>query len=197
MAQSAERKGGGKSLLIILSFWNARTPEPSTYWEEWIMKFHWGMIAKYDDFYFANTLDETVIAALPGEVHGKNRIDAKKKLKSNLYLCIRDEAQRLFNARKPAVNIKTERYPRVLDEMQNVFKRERNVTHERGLFYGRKQREKETFEKFHEELSGLAEGVILLTLPRIFVISYYYEHAWIWLSKRIVGLPSYQRRYIG
>ena len=45
---------------------------------------------------------------------------------------------------------------RVLDEMQNVFQRERNVTHERGLFYGRKQRENETFEKFHAELSALA-----------------------------------------
>ena len=39
--------------------------------------------------------------------------------------------------------------------MQNVFKPERNVTHERGLFYGRKQRENETFEKFHAELSAL------------------------------------------
>ena len=52
------------------------------------MNFHWGMIAKYDidsdDFYFANTLDATAIAALPGKVNGKNRIDAEKKLKSNL-----------------------------------------------------------------------------------------------------------------
>ena len=40
--------------------------------------------------------------------------------------------------------------------MQNVFQRERNVTHERGLFYGRKQRENKTFEKFHAELSALA-----------------------------------------
>ena len=30
------------------------------------------------------------------------------------------------------------------------------MTHERGLFYGRKQRETETFEKFHAELSALA-----------------------------------------
>ena len=76
-------------------------------------------------------------------------------MKSNLYLCIGDEAQRIFKARKPAVNVKTERYPRVLDEMQNVFQRERNVTHERGLFYGRKQRENETFEELHAELSAL------------------------------------------
>ena len=40
--------------------------------------------------------------------------------------------------------------------MQNVFQRERNAIHERGLFYGRKQRENETFKKFHAELSALA-----------------------------------------
>ena len=118
------------------------------------------MIAKYDidpdDFYFANTLNAAAITALPEEVNGKNRLDSEKKLKSNLYLCIGDEAQRIFKARKPTVNIKTVRYPRVLDEMQNVFQRERNVTHERGLFYGRKQRENETFEKIHAELSALA-----------------------------------------
>ena len=118
------------------------------------------MIAKYDidpdDFYFASTLNAAAITALPEEVNGKNHLDSEKKLKSNLYLCIGDEAQRIFKARKPAVNIKTVQYPRVLDEMQNIFQRERNVTHERGLFYGRKQRENETFEKFHAELSALA-----------------------------------------
>ena len=39
--------------------------------------------------------------------------------------------------------------------MQKVFKRERNVTHERRLFYGRKQRDNETFEKFQAESSPL------------------------------------------
>ena len=160
MAQPAEKKGGGKNSLKIVAFWETRTPEPPVYWEEWIIKFHWGMIAKYDidpdDFYFASTLNSAAITALPEEVNGKNRLDSEKKLKSNLYLCIGDEAQRIFKARKPTVNIKTERYPRVLDVMQNVFKRERNVTHEWGLFYGRKQRENETFEKFHAELSALA-----------------------------------------
>ena len=93
---------------------------------------------------------------MPEEVNGKNRPYSEKKLKSNLYLCIGDEAQRIFKAQKPAANVKTVRYPRVLDEMQDVFQRERKVTHERGLFYGRKQRENETFEKFHAELSALA-----------------------------------------
>ena len=117
------------------------------------------MIAKYDidsdDFYFANALSAAAIAVLSEEVNGKNRIEAEKKLKSNLYLCIGDEAQRIFKTRKPTVSIKTERYLRVLDEMQNGFKRERNVTHKRGLLYERKQRESETFEKFHAVLSAL------------------------------------------
>ena len=118
------------------------------------------MIAKYnidpDDFYFASTLNAAATTALPEEVNGKNRLDSEKKLKSNLYLFIGDEAQRIFKAQKAAVNIKTVRYPRVLDEMQSVFQRERNVTHERGFFYGQKQRENETFKKFHAELSALA-----------------------------------------
>ena len=62
------------------------------------------MIIKYDidpdDFYFANTLNTAAITALPEEVNGKNRLDSEKKLKSNLYLCIGDEAQRIFKARK-------------------------------------------------------------------------------------------------
>ena len=160
MAQPADKKGRGKNPLNIIAFWDARKPEPPVYWEQWIVKIHWGMIAKYDidpdDFYFARTLNAAAITALPEEVNGKNRIDAEEKLKSNLYLCIGDEAQKIFKARKPAVNVKTERYARVLDEMQNVFQRERNVTHENRLFYGRKQRKSETLEKLHAELSALA-----------------------------------------
>ena len=115
-----------------------------------------GHDSKIGRFFFARTLNAAAITASPQDVNGKNRIEAEKKLKSNLYLCIGDKAQRIFKARKPAVNVKTERYPRVLDEMQIVFKRERSVTHERGQFYGRKQRENEPFEKFHAELSALA-----------------------------------------
>ena len=137
---ASREKRRGENPLNIIAFWDARTPEPPV----------------PDDFYFVRTSNAADIAALPEEVNGKNRIDAEKKLKSNLYLCIGDEAQRIFKARKPAVNVKTELYPRVLDEMQNVFQRERIVTHERGLFYGRKQSKNEIIEKFHVELNALA-----------------------------------------
>ena len=55
------------------------------------------MIAKYDigpdDFYLARTLNAAAIAALPEDVNGKNRMEAEKKLNSNLYLRIGDEAK--------------------------------------------------------------------------------------------------------
>ena len=101
------------------------------------MKFHWGMIAKYDidpdDFYIAATLADTQIAALPGDVNGKNRTESEKKLNSNLYLCSRNEAQRISKVTQLRVDIKTVRYPRVLDYMELVFKREWHVTHERDF----------------------------------------------------------------
>ena len=82
LALSAERKGGGKNPLNIVSFWDARTPKPPIYCEEWIIKFHWGMIAKHDidpdDFYFARTLNGAAIVALPEDVNGKNRIESEK-----------------------------------------------------------------------------------------------------------------------
>ena len=86
------------------------------------------MIGKFDigpdDFYFARTLNAAAIATLQEDVNGKNCIQSEKKFKSNLYLSIGDEAQRIFKAPNPALNVKTERYPRVLDEIQNDFKRE-------------------------------------------------------------------------
>ena len=58
----------------------------------------------------------------------------------------------------------TERQPRVPFKNEKVFKRERNVTLERGLSYGRKQREHETFENLHVELIALTDKAILSTL---------------------------------
>ena len=180
MAQPAERKGGGKKFAkytIILGRTDAGTPNLQG---EVDHKVPLGHDSKNDidpdDFYFARTLNAAAIAALSEDVNGKNRIEAEKKLKSNLYLCIGDEAQMIFKARKPAVNVKTEKYPRVLDEMQNVFKRERNETHG-GLFYGRKQRENETLEKFHAELSALAGRYDFANAAENVRDIFYYEYA--------------------
>ena len=47
------------------------------------------------------------------------------------------------------------RYPRILDEFEKFFKKERNKTFKTYQFLSRKQREGE-FEQFHSELNGLA-----------------------------------------
>ena len=95
------------------------------------------MIAKYDidpdDFYFASTLNAAAITALPEEVNGKNRLDSEKKLKSNLYLCIGDEAQRIFKARKPTVNIIQSTAPAISIKQEPV----NNLRRGQGFFRGR------------------------------------------------------------
>ena len=62
-------------------------------------------------FYFALTLNAAAIAALPDDVNGKNRTESEKKLKSKLYLCIGDEAQRILKARKPGIEYKNGTLP--------------------------------------------------------------------------------------
>ena len=112
------------------------------------------MIAKYDinpdDFYFASK----------PHCQGKSKEKHGQWLKRSLCrICTyASETRRniFLKTREPGVDIKAERNLRVLDNMERVFKRERNVTHEKGLFYGRKQRDHETFEKFHAELSAVA-----------------------------------------
>ena len=150
---SQQRKKEGENPLNIVAFWETRTPEPPVYWEEWIIKFHWGMIAKYDidpdDFYFASTLNTAAITALPEEVNGKNRLDSEKKLKSNLYLCIGDEAQRIFKARKPTVNIKPK--PTVGGE-KSCFDTAKSVS-------SNENERKDEYANIHREHERSIEGV--------------------------------------
>ena len=58
--------------------------------------------------------------------------------------------------RKPHLDLATTRYPRVLDEFESVFRKERNETFETYQLLSRKQRDGETLEEFHSVLSGLA-----------------------------------------
>ena len=75
MAQSADKKEG-------VSFWVSRTPDPPTFRKKRIVKFHWGIIAKYDnnpdDFYFDTTLTAAQVAAFPPEVNRKKRTESVK-----------------------------------------------------------------------------------------------------------------------
>ena len=70
-----------------------------------------------------------------------------------VYLCIGDEAKCILKARKQAVKVKTQKYPMLMDALTEFFESLRNVIHERGLFYVRKQRKNEALENFYAELT--------------------------------------------
>ena len=139
-------------------------------WEHWITRFTWGVIAKHSfnptAFYFDRTLTSAQITDLPQEVNGKNRLEAEQTLISNLYLCLGERGQDELHNRKPHLDLATTRYPRVLDEFENVFRKERNETFETYQLLSRKQRDGETLEEFHSVLSGLAARCSLGALER-------------------------------
>ena len=68
------------------------------------------MIAKYDidpaNFYFDATLTTAQISALATDVNRNKRTESQKKIKSINFLCIGDEAQRIFKARQSGMDIK-------------------------------------------------------------------------------------------
>ena len=99
-------------------------------------------------------------------VIGKNRLEAEQNLISNLYLCLGERGQDELHNRKPHLDLAATRYPRVLDEFESVFKKERNETFETYQLLSRKQREGETLEEFHSVLSGLAARCALGALER-------------------------------
>ena len=161
MAQQAgQSAGSGKNPLGITAFWPSKCTEAPMLWEHWITRFTWGVIAKYSfnptAFYFDRTLTAAQITDLPEEVNGKNRLEAEQTLISNLYLCLGERGQDELHNRKPHLDLATTRYPRVLDEFENVFRKERNETFETYQLLSRKQRDGETLEEFHSVLSGLA-----------------------------------------
>ena len=171
MAQQAgQSAGSGKNPLGITEFWPSKCTEAPMLWEHWITRFIWGVIAKHSfnpkTFYFDRTLTATQITDLPEEVNGKNRLEAEQTLISNLYLCLGERGQDELHHRKPHLDLATTRYPRVLDEFENVFRKERNETFETYQLLSRKQRDGETLEEFHSVLSGLAARCSLGALER-------------------------------
>ena len=117
-------------------------------------------------FYFNRALTAAQIADLPEEVNGKNRLEAEHTLISNLYLCLGERGQDELHNRKPHLDLAITRYPRVLDEFESVFKKERNETFETYQLLSRKQRDGETLQEFHSVLSGIAARCVLGALKR-------------------------------
>ena len=129
-------------------------------WEFWLNRFQWGMVAKHSinpkNYYFADSLTATQIAALPEDVEGKNKLAAEQTLISNLYLCLGKRGKEVLHKRRPHLELGEARYLRVLDAMEGEFKKERNEKYEVFQLKSRKQRIGESLEQFHAVLNGLA-----------------------------------------
>ena len=101
--------GTGENPLGITAFWPSKCTEAPMLWEHWITRFIWGVKAKHSlnptAFYFNRTLNATQIADQPEEVNGKNRLDAKQTLISNLYLCLGERGQDELHNWKPHLNL--------------------------------------------------------------------------------------------
>ena len=104
---------------------------------------------------------------MPAELSGNNCLEAEQTLISNLSLCLGERGQDELHNRKPHLDLAATRYPRVSDEFESVFRKERNETFQTFQFLFRKQREGETLETFHSVLCGLAARCNLRTLERL------------------------------
>ena len=161
--------GGGKIRRELRDFdqANARNLDALEYW---INRFRWGVIAKHGfnpmSFYFEKGLTLSQITALTADVMGKNREEADQTLISNPYLCIGKRIQDELRNRKPHQDLSTTTYPRILDEIEEIFKKERNATFETYHLLSRKQRDEERLDHFHSVISGLAARFSLGTLER-------------------------------
>ena len=150
----------GENPLGIVSFWPAKHAKPPMLQEFWLNRFQWGIVAKHsikpENYYFADSLTATQMAALLEDVDGKNRLAAEQTLISNLYLYLGERGQERLHKRRPHLKLGEARYPRVLYAMEGEFEKERNETYEVFQLLSRKQRIEESLEQLHAVLSGLA-----------------------------------------
>ena len=84
--------------------------------------------------------------------------DIDKKLKSQLYLALRKEGQKCFSHKNPGKRILDINFAEFWELLKSTFTITTNLTYERFKFFGRRQKEHESLEKFHQILSELAKN---------------------------------------
>ena len=84
--------------------------------------------------------------------------DIDKKLKSQLYLALGKEGQKCFSHKNPGKRILDINFAEFWELLKTTFTITTNLTYERFKFFGRRQKEHESLEKFHEILSELAKN---------------------------------------
>ena len=81
-----------------------------------------------------------------------------KKLKSQLYLALGREGQKCFSHKNPGKRILDINFAEIWNVLKSTFTVTTNLTYERYKFFGRKQKNHESQEKFQEILSELAKN---------------------------------------
>ena len=84
--------------------------------------------------------------------------DIDKKLKSQLYLALGREGQKCFSHKNPGKRILDFNFAKFWELLKTTFMVTTLLTYERIKFFGRRQKENESLEKFHEILSELAKN---------------------------------------
>ena len=84
--------------------------------------------------------------------------DIDKKLKSQFYLALRKEGQKCFSHKNPGKIILDINFAEFWELLKTTFTVTTNLTYERFTFFGRRQKEHESLEKFHQTLSELSKN---------------------------------------
>ena len=84
--------------------------------------------------------------------------DIDKKLKSQLYLALGRERQKCFSHKNAGKRILDINFAEFWELLKTTFTVTTNLTYERYKFFGRRQKENESLEKFHGILSELAKN---------------------------------------
>ena len=92
------------------------------------------------------------------EFNGLQIGDIDKKLKSQLYLARGREGQKCFSHKNPGKKILDINFAEFWELLKTTFTVTTNLMYERFKFFGRRQKENESLEKFYEILSELAEN---------------------------------------
>ena len=84
--------------------------------------------------------------------------DIVKKIKSQLYMALRKEGQKCFSHKNPGKRILDINFAEFWELLKTTFAVTTNLTYERFKFYGRREKENESLESFHETLSELSKN---------------------------------------
>ena len=84
--------------------------------------------------------------------------DIDKKLKSQLYLALGKEGQKCFSHKNLGKRILDINFAEFWESLKTTFTVTTNLTSERFKFFGRRQKENKSLEKFHKTLSELAKN---------------------------------------